>query len=78
MWIKNRVGYSVTFPVLRKISSSYLNSPDWKASTRWIKDLNDIRTVTMHPECGVLTTDQAAFVNELFDKVKKHFPEDIS
>ena len=49
-----------------------------KANTKWIKNLNEIRKITTHPERGVLTTDQVAFVNELFDKVKEHFPEDIS
>ena len=54
------------------------NKDNKDANTKWIKNLNDIRTITMHPERGVLTTDQVASVNELFDKVKEHFPEDIS
>ena len=49
-----------------------------RANTKWIKDLNEIRKITTHPERGVLTTDQVAFVNEVFDKVEKYFPEDIS
>ena len=49
-----------------------------RANTKWIKDLNEIRKITTHPERGVLTTDQVAFVNELFDKAEKYFPEDIS
>ena len=60
------------------ISLDARNKDNKKANTKWIKDLNEIRTITMHPERGVLTTDQVAFVNELFDKVKEHFPEDIS
>lgn len=49
-----------------------------KTNTRWIKNLNEIRKITTHPERGVLTTDQVVFVNELFNKVKEHFPEDVS
>ena len=54
------------------------NKDNWRANTKWIKDLNEIRKITTHPERGVLTTDQVAFVNEFFDKVAKHFPEDLS
>ncbi len=60
------------------ISLDARNKDNKKTNTKWIKDLNKIRNITMHPEHGVLTTDQVAFVNELFDKVKEHFPEDIS
>ena len=49
-----------------------------KANTKWIKDLNEIRKITTHPERGVLTTDQVAFVNECFSKVENYFPEDIA
>ena len=49
-----------------------------KVNTKWIRDLNTIRNKGAHPERGVLTTDQVAFVNELFDKAEKYFPEDIS
>ena len=49
-----------------------------RVNTKWIKELNEIRKITTHPERGVLTTDQVAFVNELFDKAAKYFPEDIS
>ena len=49
-----------------------------RANTKWIKDLNEIRKITTHPERGVLTTDQVAFVNGLFDNVEKYFPDDIS
>ena len=49
-----------------------------RVNTKWIKDLNEIRKITTHPERGVLTTVQVAFVNELFDKAEKYFPEDIS
>lgn len=46
-----------------------------KANTKWIKDLNEIRKITTHPERGVLTTDQVAFVNEIFEKVEKYMPD---
>ena len=49
-----------------------------RANTKWIKDLNEIRKITTHPERGVLTTDQVDFVNGLFENVEKYFPADIS
>ena len=49
-----------------------------RVSTKWIRELNEIRKITTHPERGVLTTDQVAFVNELLDKAEEYFPEDIS
>ena len=49
-----------------------------RVNTKWIKDLNEIRKITTHPERGILTTDQVAFVNKLFNKVEKYFPENIS
>ena len=60
------------------ISLGASNKDNKQANTKWIKDLNEIRKITTHPERGVLTTDQVAFVNEFFDKVAKHFPEDLS
>ena len=45
-------------------------------STKWIKQLNDVRQTTMHPERGVLSTDQVASVNELFEKVKRFLPDE--
>lgn len=45
-----------------------------RVNTKWIKDLNEIRKITMHPERGVLTADQVTFVNEIFDKVERYFP----
>ncbi|MGI6851752.1 DGQHR domain-containing protein [Mesorhizobium sp. 1B3] len=47
-----------------------------KQATKWIKELNDIRTITAHPERGVLTTDQVAFVNETFEKMERYLPEE--
>ena len=46
-----------------------------KANTKWIKDLNAIRQITMHPERGVLSTDQVTSVNEIFEKVEKFLPD---
>ncbi len=45
-----------------------------KANTKWIKELNEIRKITTHPERGVLSKDQVAFVNEYHDKIEKFFP----
>ena len=39
-----------------------------KESTKWIKELNEVRKITMHPERGLLSNDQVAFVNEIFEK----------
>ena len=47
-----------------------------RQNTKWIRSLNDIRQITMHPERGVLSTDQVTLVNEIFDKVEKHFPDE--
>ena len=66
--------FSLTVPV---ISFDAKNRDNKRANTKWIRDLNEIRKITTHPERGVLTTDQVAFVNEVFDKVEKYFPEDI-
>jgi DNA sulfur modification protein DndB len=49
-----------------------------KSNTKWIKDLNDIRTITAHPERGVLSTDQVAFVNDIYEKVEKFFPAEMA
>ena len=46
-----------------------------KRNTKWIKDLNDIRQITSHPERGILDTDQVRFVDETHDKVTRFFPE---
>ena len=59
------------------ISLGARNKYNKKANTKWIKDLNDIRNITAHPERGVLTTKQVAFVNDCVGKVEKYFPEDI-
>ena len=46
-----------------------------RANTRWIKQLNDIRSITTHPERGAPSTDQVAFVNKYYEKIEKYFPE---
>ena len=48
-----------------------------RANTKWIKDLNEIRKITTHPERGVLTTEQVAIVNRCLEKVEKFFPRPI-
>ena len=57
------------------ISLDARNKENKKANTKWIKRLNDIRKITTHPERGVLNTEQIAFVNKYYEKVKKYFPE---
>ena len=47
-----------------------------RANTKWIRELNDIRKVTTHPERGVLTTTQVKLVKQYSKKVKKFFPSD--
>jgi DNA sulfur modification protein DndB len=49
-----------------------------KANTSWIKDLNEIRKITTHPERGVLSTDQVAFVNEIYEKVQIYLPDEAA
>ncbi len=60
------------------ISLDASNRDNMKANTQWIKKLNDIRNIVAHPERGVLTPDQVAFVNQYVEKVEKYFPEDIA
>ena len=57
------------------ISLDSADKANKKANTRWIRDLNEIRKITMHPEKGALTAKQVTFVNEVVDKVEKYFPE---
>ena len=60
------------------ISLGARNKDNRKANTKWIVELNGVRSITTHPERGVLTTDQVTFVNECVDKVERYFPEDMS
>jgi len=46
-----------------------------KKCVEWIKKLNDIRTITHHPEKGVLETDQINFVKNVAEGVAEHFPD---
>lgn len=48
-----------------------------KANTKWIKKLNDIRQVAMHPERGLLKTEQVVFLKECLEKVEKFIPVDV-
>ncbi len=48
---------------------------NWRESTKWIKDLNEIRKITTHPERGVLSTTQVTFVKDCLHKVEMYFPE---
>ena len=60
------------------ISLDKPNKDNKRENTKWIKDLNEIRKITTHPERGVLSTLQVAFVNECVDKVEQWFPADTS
>lgn len=44
-----------------------------KARVKWVKELNDLRKITHHPEKGVLSVDQVGNVKELSVKVEKFF-----
>ena len=47
-----------------------------KVNVKWISDLSKIRNKVVHPEQGVLSTEQVAFVEDIYKKVEEHFPED--
>ena len=57
------------------ISFDKADKQNKKANTKWIKDLNEIRKITSHPERGLLSTDQVAFVDEVFQKVEEFLPD---
>ena len=59
------------------ISLDAADKQNKRANTKWIKELNEIRKITMHPERGVLSNDQMAFVIEIYEKVKKFMPSEI-
>jgi DNA sulfur modification protein DndB len=40
-----------------------------KSCLKWIKELNDIRKMTAHPEKGMLTPEEIKFIEDLSDKV---------
>ncbi len=46
-----------------------------KACTRWIRKINDIRKVSLHPGHGTLSQDQVVFVRECLQKVEQFFPK---
>ena len=48
-----------------------------KVCTKWIKELNDIRQITSHPERGILTPEQVGFVRSVAEKVDQYFPEGV-
>lgn len=56
-----------------------LDAKDKQAKTvniKWIKQLNEIRNKVSHPEQGDLNANQVALVGDIYEKVKKYFPED--
>lgn len=58
------------------ISLDVQDKQNKRVNTKWIKELNDIRKITTHPERGVLSKDQVAYVNEIFEKVMKFLPDE--
>ena len=58
------------------ISLGAPNKQNKKENTKWIKELNDIRKITAHPERGVLSKDQVAYVNVIFEKVTRFLPDE--
>ncbi len=57
------------------ISLDAKNKDNKKANTTWIKELNEIRKITTHPERGKLTTDHVDRLNEISQKVEQYLPE---
>lgn len=45
-----------------------------KKRTKWIRDLNELRKITAHPERGVLSITQVSFVNEIAEKCARYLP----
>lgn len=46
-----------------------------RVNIKWINDLSKIRNKVFHPEQGVLSTEQVAFVEEIYEKVEEYFPK---
>ncbi len=46
-----------------------------RAMTRWIKEINDMRQVAAHAPRGALSKNQVKRVNDVYEKVKEHFPK---
>ena len=57
------------------ISLDVKDKDNKKVNTKWIKDLNEIRNITAHPERGVLSTDQVAFVNKVCEQIDIYVPD---
>ncbi|GEM_PF-5011321 len=57
---------------------SYYKEGDKLKKLKWIKELNDIRNQTAHPERGVLTVDQVDFVRKLHAYALGNFKIDES
>ena len=45
-----------------------------KKCTKWIRDLNELRKITAHPERGVLSTTQVSFVHEIAETFDRYVP----
>ncbi len=57
------------------ISLDSTNKQNKSANTKWIKNLNEIRKFTAHPERGVLSKEQVSYINQLHTKVLEYFPD---
>lgn len=56
------------------LSLGYKDPDNKKESTKWIKQLNDIRQYTAHPEKGLLSKDQVKLVGDIFEKAEAYIP----
>lgn len=57
------------------ISLDAKNKDNKKKNTKWIKELNDVRNRTAHPEHGGLSREHVEFVNDIYEKIKRFPPE---
>ena len=43
-------------------------------NTKWMREINNFRQITAHPERGPLNKTQVSRVNEIYNKVQQYFP----
>ena len=58
------------------ISLDTADKQNVKQNVKWIRELNEIRKITAHPERGAISSGQIAFVNEIYEKIERYFPAD--
>ena len=56
------------------ISLGEKDKNDRKKCTKWIRELNELRNITAHPERGVLSSTQVSFVDQIADKCGSYLP----